>query len=368
MSVPAAAMETGAILLSPLLDPSSHEPPRFFDLVGDEPMSSPTGRWGEEEQSLLAHRGRQNTELTSNDRTHKRRAVVFSTVASIVLLFMSTLGVSALMQLLGGHSLRDTSFEGLAHGLKGKQVVLVGDSLMRYKYITLVSFLETGVKLSTRPGANATTKGSHNPVDQETWQDWAEFYNGTTHSPHETCDCSREGHWGSGNENRHYVLNGYDIAYYQVFEAHLQCAMRGHTVVNAGTSPSVISLDWCYTFGGFMEFVANALRPDVVFLNSGFWAPLQPAAVTGILNAVPKIKQLIWFKTTNDRRGQFSPDRDAQVIDQLDRHPHVSIADAYTISTNLSATVPLDRVYVDGEHFFAYVYEMMWQDALLNVV
>lgn len=83
---------------------------------------------------------------------------------------------------------------------------MVGDSIMRYKYITLTHFLATGVKLSTLPNANSTLAGIRNPVVETTWSSWNEFYDATLQN--ETCDCWRSVEHGDSalmKENRRFV-------------------------------------------------------------------------------------------------------------------------------------------------------------------
>ena len=178
---------------------------------------------------------------------------------------------------------QDPSFEGLAYSLKGKKVVMIGDSLMRYKFITLVSFIDSGVKLSTLPNGNSTEPGSRNPVDHRTWKSWLEFNTGSL--PSASCDC-----WhGEGDdihqniytdisENRHYLKDGFDISFHQYFMGAGSCTMAGW-VGEGNHSLDTQPYDWCNTFTGFMDYQVQYVHPDVVLLNTGAWQQYYRKAV-----------------------------------------------------------------------------------------
>jgi hypothetical protein len=309
---------------------------------------------------------------TTSPRGLRERPVVFSTGqrVAVVLLVLSLVLVSGLTQLGVRRSSRDTSFEGLAYGLRGRKVVMIGDSLMRYKYLTLVAFLETGVKLSTLPGANETTPGSNNRVVENTWDSWHDFYTVTTYRPKETCDCWRAER-GAANpgpasikENRRYLSQGYDISYYQLLEVAGSCVFRGHTEGSNHTSPVATPYDWCFSLKGFMDFIALSVKPDLLLLNTGLWGKMEPSAIRSILDAVPRIKQTVWFRTTNTRANDTASTFDDPLTKHFVNHSNVAVANTWSVSTNLLAQLPPEQVYWDKLHFFAFAYEFMLRDAL----
>lgn len=69
--------------------------------------------------------------------------------------------------------------------LAGEHLVLVGDSLTRYQYLSLVYFLETR-RWASPPGAPVNT-------NEKSWSNWTEFHTGMTARlrGHEICDCYR---------------------------------------------------------------------------------------------------------------------------------------------------------------------------------
>ncbi|KAK4698423.1 hypothetical protein P7C70_g7854, partial [Phenoliferia sp. Uapishka_3] len=109
----------------------------------------------------------------------------------VCILLTSTifLTIPVLSQLGYGKPLRDpNTFEAGVEKLKGKKVVFVGDSLMRYKYIDVAYFLANGVTVSSV--TNSTLPNSQNLINEKSYADWPAFYGASADlfRGYETCD------------------------------------------------------------------------------------------------------------------------------------------------------------------------------------
>jgi hypothetical protein len=100
--------------------------------------------------------------------------------------------------------------------LQNKRIVLIGDSITRYQYLSLVYALSTGhfLNMSLIP----------NPVVERSWPSWHDFYVGTHGmlQPFEYCDCFRgTGRLIQENENRYYFDNvrNISVVYLMAFRA-----------------------------------------------------------------------------------------------------------------------------------------------------
>ena len=107
---------------------------------------------------------------------------------------------SALVSCLCWAAFDDSAFlpSNAVKKLANKHVVMIGDSLMRYQYLSLVYAIKFGVKL--------TDSQDKNFVRESTWSGWPEFYAMTNKAlrPEEYCDCykSKEFDYSKLIENR----------------------------------------------------------------------------------------------------------------------------------------------------------------------
>ena len=76
-----------------------------------------------------------------------------------------------------------------AETLANQHIIMVGDSLMRYQYLSLVYAIKFGVRL--------VDSYSQNFVREKTWSNWPEFYAMTNKMlrPEEFCDCWKSEHF-----------------------------------------------------------------------------------------------------------------------------------------------------------------------------
>jgi hypothetical protein len=127
--------------------------------------------------------------------------------------------------------------------LRGKHLVFIGDSRVRYQYLSFVYWLLYDGKIE---GAGPLPEKSI--VKEKQWTSWNEFYNDTnrilsTRGAREICDCFREYLPSDAIENRQWVWEGMKISYFQYFATDLK--MRGHTFFSPQDPPLMCSPGRC---------------------------------------------------------------------------------------------------------------------------
>lgn len=166
----------------------------------------------------------------------------------------------------------------LAQVLGNKHLVMIGDSLSRYQYISLAYMLTHRNILS--PDMHPSI------VNEHTWKNWNEYYihsNGIL-GPYEVCDCDRDENMATDNifENRFYrdQVRNISVSFF--------CYMGRPTSTNQGR----LFLDDINSLTGFQGLVHNSSnkwiyrdlpsfvnnivvklkpKPDFVVLNYGRW-------------------------------------------------------------------------------------------------
>jgi hypothetical protein len=115
----------------------------------------------------------------------------------------SLMGLTSIRELgfLEQHEAKTHLQEPVDYPLHNRHIVLWGDSITRYQYLSLVLYLHTGRWTAAKEGLFGDSNG-RSPFDS-----WAEFFNHTTSllDGNEQCDCSRQvpgPH--TMYENRHY--------------------------------------------------------------------------------------------------------------------------------------------------------------------
>lgn len=109
------------------------------------------------------------------------------------------------------------SFEYGVDKLRGKKVVIIGDSVSRYRYINLVYYIANRERLSMTSLGNSSEPGARNPNNEHTYSSWEEFFEdaGGFLNGRESCDCYRDDQASPIIlENRHYVDEEFDVAFY----------------------------------------------------------------------------------------------------------------------------------------------------------
>lgn len=160
----------------------------------------------------------------------------------------------------------------------------------------------------------------------------------------------------------------FDVSFYQHFRNHGSCTFHGHSgEEHLKASPVEMDYHWCFSIEGLLEKMVDRVRPDVLFLNTELWQAATNEYINVVSSALPYLKQVIWFPTTNTRDSSIPQDFDTLVTSQFANYSHATVADSWTISTTLLSRLGSERVYWDRMHFFAFAYELMLRDALLQV-
>ncbi len=192
--------------------------------------------------------------------------------------------------------------------LHGQHLIMIGDSLTRYLYVTLVYALKYN-------RFNDDTSVP-NIVKEKEWATWYSFYNGTTTilEP-ELCDCYRH---DVGKiplpinvENRYYFDYQYNfnISFFQYWGADIQGHWQDHGDYDIYRKPfdhPVISFwkknDISQFFGDVLPNLK--IKPSIVLFNAGLWIDesdnnyFQPDHIKNIISSAFKIVPRVIYKTT----------------------------------------------------------------------
>jgi hypothetical protein len=284
--------------------------------------------------------------------------------------------------------------------LAGQSLLLAGDSLTRYQYMSLAYFLKNGAypdrtsRDDGRHGKNVCIEGSYRGGPHDAWQT---FYiestaqlstNGTPGA--ERCDCFRELQWNTSRlfENRFYRDDENDISL--TFLHAINAPMHGH---HSAAAPTVEAYsyrppDWQGDLADALESVVPRLVPkvDVLIWNSGVfrtYLPTDDALLRRIMRAGKRVaKRAFWKGTTTYHGG--GDQQDECSIDQKDlTAKRIAIEEGWDIYDLSPATHmfsepgfhwkwpgPADNftgVYWDAVHFLPYMYEE-FNTMLLNEI
>ena len=166
-------------------------------------------------------------------------------------------------------------------------LVLIGDSLTRYQYLSLAHFFRYGEWYDSALDASSYL------VNEHTFESWDEFYLHTSMhlSPLEQCDCHRSEEWDAGTiyENRYFYdhARNNSVVYLQKFgNIPFQSHWQPGSNVNMPHPPrNGVLLDKeqdivgppVFT-GGWVEILSDFVpklepKPTHIVLNSGLWGP-----------------------------------------------------------------------------------------------
>eukprot|EP00757_Euglenozoa_sp_SAG-D1_P015136 gene15136-624_t len=246
-------------------------------------------------------------------------------------------------------------------------VVFIGDSLMRYQYLSLANFWTHGTWIDPVSKPNL--------VHERDFSSWNNFYNSTTQSfkGYEICDCFRAEEYNlkTITENRYLHTPNHSLVYIQAFG---KIPSHGHWKPDALPSTATIHVeharhlwesDWEDTISNHIA----RLRPKPVWivLNAGLWGNdfHDHAFRTRVLKAIADagIKS-VWKTTTHQlasRSRQRRYLRNKQYIDETD----AIMCKLTTLCLNLNWTATADdSLYWDDVHFREPVYRQMNEQLL----
>eukprot|EP00887_Chlorella_sp_A99_P008237 scaffold12.g8237.t1 len=300
-------------------------------------------------------------------------------------------------------------------------VAFVGDSLMRYQYISLVLFLESG----EWPGLN-TTEGP-SPVVEKEWDSWWHYYQATTAAlgGREACDCYRkedsDGEWQAAIvENRRYELRApapgscgggrrqllarappptnATVSYFMHWRN--QWPMHGHAGFppapgrpGLGCEPGNCSqaADWSAPLPEALATKVAAVRPTLLLVNQGVhwtttcsqdhepqkgqcWSDdfAHAVAAAGVAATALRRGLPLWRTTAAGRHPAEHPAVDAAYDGQALAHTAVAgwgVLDAFALTEPLRALEARGTAdaWSDNWHFRGFVYREL-NLYLLNIL
>lgn len=249
--------------------------------------------------------------------------------------------------------------------LTNTHLVLLGDSLTRYQYLSMAYAIRHRKVVSPVMWPNF--------VEEKTYASWQEFFEITNSllKPMEVCDCQRykEGDVTTWYENRYFFDPQYNITISFFFLT--GSVVQGHLSPNEQRNPDLVSgfpkvilsaPTWIYdTATNIDEFFSKFLpqltpKPDAVVFNYGKWHVIVPdAMITGIVfGAVNLVDVFIWKTTTvnfaeNEQGFAYHREVDAKF----------TAFDVVTIM-NTSWTGGVNFTHrVDNDHFREPVYSIL---------
>lgn len=270
------------------------------------------------------------------------------------------------------HKIHHRDYDNLLHRmttlLSKEHIVMMGDSLMRYQYISMAYILKHRQLL---------LKTVHpNPVEEKQWPSFNDFYLGTNGllSPYEKCDCYRgDIYWPYYNlalvfENRFWndPVDKTTLTYMHFWGDE----NRGHwSPIEPFNNDSLrvplkdyIKPSWSYKLPDTLDRIVSKFlpTPSILILNCGFWENdfLEEDYFNRVYEAAFRNFKTVVWKTTNYRKSKNESIliglRTRESIDAIDQKwcnaPKV-------LCLNLSWTKDIDsELYWDELHFKAPVY------------
>lgn len=202
-----------------------------------------------------------------------------------------------------------------------QSIVFVGDSLLRYQYLSLAYMVHHSTYYPDESMPNI--------LMHVTFKDWIDFYEGTNSvfGSHEHCDCFRSNNDAESiYENRYYFnkQRNISISYIQYFgDSHESHGHWSPTDKESNHDPQYGRPDhefhpyrWQYSISDTLANIAARLnpKPSVLLLNAGHWPNKwgeETHRNTVLALALSLFDRVIW-KTTNPRNdsmpGEYAHD------------------------------------------------------------
>jgi len=171
--------------------------------------------------------------------------------------------------------------------LRNHSIVFLGDSTLRYLYLTLIN-------LGHAPSADVAAAWLHCRErcfwNEHSWPSWSEYYSGTSLSDgrhRNLCDCYRGQGWPTDMmENRYNAIGGTSMAYLQMLNA--RGPIRGTwwpgdpdelRMPHSSWAPR-----WELQFEVLCRTLLPQLQPSVIVVNVGHHVPLHERSDAGVLD------------------------------------------------------------------------------------
>lgn len=259
-------------------------------------------------------------------------------------------------------------------------MVLVGDSLTRFQYFSLVYFLRHGQWLDPQASPNLIHPSTLMGGAEESTYEWTPWFQASTNAlaPFEKCDCYREPTAISGGdwmtevlpyicENRYYYdpVRQNRVTYIQAYgnATTLHGHWTGHQEKAWGPLTRRIPYLW---EGDWMDAIRShiaALNPEVLVFNAGIWdhsfgsASFRAAFMEALRDTATTGRRVIWKTTTAGNYGDYTQQAsDAAMCDLLQD----------CLNVTWTTTVP-QSLYVDYFHFLEPVYRLLNEQLLAHL-
>ena len=251
-------------------------------------------------------------------------------------------------------------------------IVMIGDSLMRYQYLSLAYFLRHGRWFDPSMKVNNLVQQPSFESPLHDASTWNEFYLQSTRMlyPYELCDCHHE---FKRTEHRYYLDPVYNnsIVYMQVFghdvtikgrvNAPVEHEHYNEALVSGKKRPFVWQEDTWHDL--IRNYVARLdPKPDIAILNAGKW-PTE-FATKKELGVLLKQSlddagiQALWRTNTYSKKASTT-----QAILDIDKYM-CDLLPCWNVSW--TRRVP-DGFYFDRNHFLEPIYRLLNEEMLLRL-
>lgn len=263
--------------------------------------------------------------------------------------------------------------------LSGRPLVMIGDSVTRYQYLTLLYFLEFG----KWPAPLLGGAGAPSPVIEREWGGWTQFYKGTTEpfGEHQQCRCFRDGAWDI-REDRFYNSGTISASFFMWMGFPLKplTGLWGFPPFSNATqcAPGECNAepDWQMPLDEAISKVVAQLKPHTLVFNSGLWRTMgkDPAWPRDVYDRIfeaanaavaPQGGRCIWKTTTYGQMHHVGRDRDFVSVVAARRHGW-QLMDAWAATRAAKLQLP-DDPFVDTVHFLGFIYAELNQ-LMLNMI
>lgn len=289
-------------------------------------------------------------------------------VLTLAIQFYEGVGVGILLYLKAPAVTKDARPTGL-------RLVMIGDSVTRYQYLSLAYFLRYGYWVDPH-------QVTENLVHEKSFEGgWEQFYTETTKllSPLEKCDCYRE-EWPNKFEvDEHVVENRYffdpalnnTLVYLQAYGNKRSARLHGRIFPQDAFRDTQLfeynhrKTDWLWNikdWGEAIEQYVSRLNATHVLMNAGLWPTdfdRNKDARDSLFQALNKTGLVgIWRTTTfeNDHKQYEGGRRTDAVMPRLFGAEHV---------LDVSWTKQLDeKFYWDRIHFYEPAYRVLNEELL----
>lgn len=214
--------------------------------------------------------------------------------------------------------------------LRGRHIVLVGDSLLRLQYLSLAQWWVTNSWTSAPPPISST----------KDWPSWLDFHKGTTarlkgpttgevadtfRYPKELYEDKDDSRWIHASiENRYFrdAAHDFELDYLQMWG---NLGIRGHEIefmnatckrgtvcTQAGCAPGECKGTHWSVPGNPSDVlwkIANMLRPDTIIINSGLWNSwAEPDKIISLIAGGEWAREAgvreLWWRMSSPRRAE----------------------------------------------------------------